>query len=72
MGPLEDRRLLSVLVDKGSGGLSTVRDGSVAWGDYHCWSLDTTPPTADIVDVSPDPRSTPVEEIQIVFSQPVI
>ena len=32
---------------------------------------DTTAPTADIVDVTPDPRTTPVDEITIVFSEPV-
>ena len=32
---------------------------------------DTTPPTADIVDVTPDPRTTPVNEITIIFSEPV-
>ncbi|MGB2821228.1 MAG: Ig-like domain-containing protein, partial [Phycisphaerae bacterium] len=32
---------------------------------------DAEPPTADIVDVTPDPRSTAVDQIQIVFSEPV-
>lgn len=32
---------------------------------------DTTPPTADIVDVTPDPRTIPVPSISIVFSEPV-
>ena len=32
---------------------------------------DTTPPTADVVDVTPDPRTTPVNEITIIFSEPV-
>ena len=32
---------------------------------------DVTPPTADIVDVAPDPRATPVDSVTIVFSEPV-
>jgi hypothetical protein len=32
---------------------------------------DVTPPSADIADVTPDPRSTPVASIQIVFSEAV-
>ena len=33
--------------------------------------IDTTPPTADIADVTPDPRSTSVDAIRIEFSEPV-
>ena len=33
--------------------------------------VDTTPPTADIIDVTPDPRNVPVGAITIVFSEPV-
>jgi hypothetical protein len=32
---------------------------------------DATNPTVDIIDVAPDPRGTPVDQIQIVFSEPV-
>jgi len=32
---------------------------------------DVTPPTADVTDVTPDPRTTPVDQIEIVFSEPV-
>ena len=35
------------------------------------WVTDTTAPTADIVDVTPDPRSTPVGLVRINFSEPV-
>lgn len=34
-------------------------------------NLDGDAPTADIVDVSPDPRTTPVDAITFVFSEPV-
>jgi hypothetical protein len=32
---------------------------------------DTVPPTADIVDVTPDPRNTSIDTITIAFSEPV-
>jgi glucuronoarabinoxylan endo-1,4-beta-xylanase len=32
---------------------------------------DTTPPTANVIDVSPDPRTTAVSSIDVVFSEPV-
>jgi hypothetical protein len=35
------------------------------------WTIDTTAPTVDIVNVSPDPRATPVGSIVIEFSEPV-
>jgi hypothetical protein len=35
------------------------------------WTVDATPPTADIVDVSPDPRNTAVDTVAITFSEPV-
>jgi VCBS repeat-containing protein len=34
--------------------------------------VDRTAPTADVVDVTPDPRRTPVGSITIVFSEPVV
>jgi len=35
------------------------------------WTMDLTAPTADIIDVSPDPRTTGVLNISIVFSEAV-
>ena len=32
---------------------------------------DVTPPSADILDVSPDPRPAPVSDLTIVFAEPV-
>ena len=32
---------------------------------------DTTPPTADMIDVTPNPRRAPVDSITIVFTEPV-
>lgn len=40
--------------------------------DYvNTFTFDSLSPTADIVDVSPDPRVTPVNQISIAFSEPV-
>jgi len=56
-----------------------------AWGEATGWrpsgaihgspgradTSDTTAPTADVVDVTPDPRTTAVGGVTIVFSEPV-
>ena len=34
-------------------------------------TFDTIAPTADVLDVSPDPRDVPVDQVNIVFSEPV-
>jgi hypothetical protein len=34
-------------------------------------NLDAQGPTADVVDVSPDPRTTPVDSVTIAFNEPV-
>ena len=58
-------------------GLSLQRVSSVLWGnDASSWqALAPTPGffglMADIVDVAPDPRNTPVDSIDIVFSEAV-
>ncbi|MFN0056272.1 MAG: Ig-like domain-containing protein, partial [Planctomycetales bacterium] len=38
---------------------------------YGTSSTDTTPPTVDILDVTPDPRATSVSSIGVNFSEPV-
>lgn len=35
------------------------------------WTIDTTPPTARIADVTPNPRNTAVSELKVLFSEPV-
>lgn len=49
--------------------IAPVVDGSIAVAAVG--PGDTSPPTADIVDVTPDPRNTPVSSIPIVFSEAV-
>jgi hypothetical protein len=36
------------------------------------WTMDVTPPTVDVTDVVPDPRNTPVNSVEIVFSEKVV
>jgi len=41
-------------------------------GDFSgSWIMDTTPPAVQILPVSPDPRTGPVDSLQLVFSEPV-
>jgi hypothetical protein len=35
------------------------------------WTINTTPPTATFTAVSPNPRSTPVSSLDLIFSEPV-
>src|SRR5207344_2214537 len=35
------------------------------------WLTDTTAPTADILDITPDPRNSAVGSVSITFSEPV-
>jgi hypothetical protein len=52
-------------------GITDLAGNPVAGEATETWTVDATPPTADIVDVTPDPRDTPVDSITIVFSEPV-
>jgi hypothetical protein len=46
--------------------------GNALAGDASAgWLVDTTPPTATVLPVTPDPRRTAVSTVQIVFSEPV-
>ncbi|MFO0897063.1 MAG: NF038122 family metalloprotease [Pirellulales bacterium] len=58
------------LTAAGSGITDTAGNALVA-NASDAWVVDTSAPTADIVDVTPDPRSTAVSSIQIVFSEAV-
>ncbi|MGQ9573803.1 MAG: Ig-like domain-containing protein [Thermoguttaceae bacterium] len=57
----------------GSGTVEDIAGNPLGGGvdELRHFTLDSAPPTADILDVVPDPRTTPVDEIQIVFSEPV-
>ncbi|MCX7420271.1 MAG: right-handed parallel beta-helix repeat-containing protein, partial [Planctomycetia bacterium] len=35
------------------------------------WVLDLSAPTADVVDVAPDPRQAPVDALNTIFSEPI-
>jgi hypothetical protein len=53
--------------------ITSIADASpLAAGDSDGWDIvDTSIPTADIVDITPDPRSDPVTDVLIRFSEPV-
>ncbi|MFO0900788.1 MAG: hypothetical protein U0836_25440 [Pirellulales bacterium] len=61
---------LLTLTAAGSGIVDAVAN-PLASGATDAWVVDVTPPTADVVDVSPDPRQSSVPSIQIVFSEAV-
>ncbi|MEX2093005.1 MAG: NosD domain-containing protein [Pirellulales bacterium] len=72
--------LASLTAAEGSYTLSLVAAGSqivdvasnaLSAGGSENWSVDTTAPTVDIVDVTPDPRTTAVASITIAFSEAV-
>ncbi|RIK74487.1 MAG: hypothetical protein DCC68_22985 [Planctomycetota bacterium] len=58
------------LVAAGSG-IADLAGNLLAAGGSETWTVDTTPPAVNVVDVSPDPRTTAVASIDIVFSEPV-
>jgi hypothetical protein len=53
----------SQIIDAASNALAT--------GGTESWTVDTTPAAVDIVDVTPDARTTTVATITIAFSEPV-
>ena len=60
------------LTAAGSGIVDAVGNALTAdAGDAFVVVADTTPPTADVLDVAPDPRTGPVGTITVVFSEPV-
>jgi hypothetical protein len=52
-------------------GIQDAAGNAIAVDAVETWIIDTSPPTADIVDVSPDPRGVSIDQIEIVFSEAV-
>ncbi|MDP6636269.1 MAG: lamin tail domain-containing protein [Phycisphaerae bacterium] len=52
-------------------GVQDVAGNEITADVVESWVIDTTAPTADIIDVDPDPRGMPVSQIDIVFSEAV-
>ncbi len=52
-------------------GITDSNGNALAANASDTWVNDTTAPTADIVDVTPDPRTTPVGNVTINFSETV-
>ncbi len=55
----------------GGTGIVDAAGNSLSSGDSDSWVTDSVAPTVDVVDVSPDPRGTPVDSIDLVFSEAV-
>ena len=62
--------ILSIL-SSGSG-IADLAGNLLAVGASDSWVVDTLSPTADVIDVSPDPRTTAVSTIAIDFSEAVV
>lgn len=54
-----------------SSGIKDSSNNDLTEDGMDSWVIDTQPPTADIVDVTPDPRSSAVGKVAIAFSEPV-
>ncbi len=52
-------------------GIHDAAGNAIAADAVETWIIDTSPPTADIIDVDPDPRGAAVDQIEIVFSEAV-
>jgi hypothetical protein len=52
-------------------GIADLSGNPLAGGASDQWAADATRPTADVVDVSPDPRAGPVDSVTIRFSEHV-
>ena len=52
-------------------GIEDAAGNPLADGAVETWLMDGTPPSVDIHDVTADPRTTSVNQIEIVFNEPV-
>jgi hypothetical protein len=66
----DDGTYLVTLVAAGSG-IVDLAGNPLAEGASESWTVDTTPPTVDITDITPDPRTTAVDVVEIVFNEMV-
>ena len=58
-------------LNSGGSGIQDLAGNALASGASDAWTADLTAPTADVVDVSPNPRSTSVASVNVVFSEVV-
>ena len=65
-----DGNYLLMLIAAGSG-IQNSQNEPMTIGAADNWATDLTPPQADLLDVDPDPRFASVDEIDVVFSEPV-
>ena len=55
----------------GDSGVADLAGNPLAADAADAWDIAGVPPTVDITDVAPDPRTDAVDEIHVVFSEPV-
>jgi len=63
--------LYALTVTAAGSGIMDAVGNAMAADAVGTFVIDTTPPTVDIVDVSPDPHGRAVDEVQIVFNEKV-
>lgn len=61
-----------VLTVNSNSGIADLAGNALASGPAESWKMDTVAPTAAINAVVPDPRTSPVGELTVVFSEPVV
>ncbi|MEE8451835.1 MAG: LamG-like jellyroll fold domain-containing protein, partial [Thermoguttaceae bacterium] len=52
-------------------GIENLAAEALVVGAVDTWITDATAPTVDVLDIDPDPRGSAVDEIAIVFTEPV-
>lgn len=66
-----DGTFLLTLVAAGSG-ITDASANALASNATVSWTWDRTVPTADVTNIAPDPRSTAVDEVTVVFSEYIV
>ena len=72
LGALTGREgVYTLTVQASESGITDVAGNALAGSASDIWTVDTTPPIADVLDMTPNPRTSPVEEIEILFGEPI-
>ncbi len=72
LAPLQSAPGRYTLSLKNSGtGIADLAGNALVGATYDQWTIDVAPPTVDVVDVAPDPRSSWASPLLIVFSEKV-
>jgi hypothetical protein len=71
LGPGGTEGLYELQLAAGGSGVQDAAGNALGGDASDTWVIDTSGPIADIIDVSPDPHNGAVDEIEIVFDEPV-